>query len=91
VESTIYNKGPLIITPTSRIIISLTTFNRDILIRAKILRLNKIYSYKGTSEGKYLYWFRDVNIKFLISLKYFTTDYLRIVYYIDSLENNPLT
>jgi len=55
VESTIYNRGPLIITPTSRIIISLIIFNRDVPIRAKILRPNKIRSYKGASEGKYLY------------------------------------
>jgi len=54
-EFIIYSRGPLIITPTGRIIINLTIFNRDILIRAKILYFNKIYSYKGTSEGKYLY------------------------------------
>jgi hypothetical protein len=53
-EFIIYSRGPLIITPTGRIIINLTTFNRDILIKAKILRLNKIHSYKGTSEGEYL-------------------------------------
>ncbi len=89
-EFIIYSRGPLIITPTGGIIINLTTLNRDIFIRAKILRLNKIRFYKDTSEGKYLRWFRDVNIKFLISPKYFTTDYLRIIYYIDSLEDNPL-
>ncbi len=54
-EFIIYNKGPLIIIPTSGIIINLTILNKDILIRAKILRLNKIYFYKSTSEGKYLY------------------------------------
>jgi hypothetical protein len=56
-----------------------------------MLRLNKIRFYKGISEGKYLYQFRDVNIKFLISFKYFTTDYLKIIYYINSLEGDPLT
>jgi hypothetical protein len=55
VEVIIYNRGPLIITPTSRIVISLTIFSRDILIRAKILRPNRIRSYKGTSEGEYLH------------------------------------
>jgi len=55
IEFIIYNRGPLIITPTSRIIISLITFNRDILIKAKILRPNKIRSYKSASEGEYLH------------------------------------
>jgi len=55
IKSTIYNRGPLIIIPTGRIIISLITFNKDIPIRAKILHFIKIYFYKGTSEGKYLY------------------------------------
>jgi len=54
VEFIIYSKGPLIITPTGRIVISLIIFSRDIFIRAKILRPNKIRSYKGTSENKYL-------------------------------------
>jgi len=55
VESIIYSKGPLIIIPTSRIIINLTILNKDISIKAKILRFNKIRFYKDTSEGKYLY------------------------------------
>jgi hypothetical protein len=55
VEFIIYNKDPLIIIPTGGIIINLIIFSRDILIRAKTLRLNKIYFYKSTSEGKYLY------------------------------------
>jgi hypothetical protein len=55
VEFIIHSRGPLIIIPTGRIIISLIIFNRDILIRAKILRFNKIRSYKGTSESKYLH------------------------------------
>jgi hypothetical protein len=55
VEFIIYNKNPLIITPTGGIIINLTIFNKDIFIRAKILRPNKIRSYKDTSEGEYLY------------------------------------
>jgi hypothetical protein len=54
-EFIIYNRGPLIITPTGGIIISLTILNRDTPIRAKILRFNKIRFYKSTSEGKYLY------------------------------------
>ncbi len=53
-KSIIYNRGPLIITPTSRIIINLTILNRDIPIRAKTLYFNKIRSYKGINEGKYL-------------------------------------
>jgi len=32
-----------------------------------------------------------VNIKFLINPKYFTTDYLKIIYYIDSLKSDSLT
>ena len=54
-EFIIYNKDPLIIIPTGRIIINLIIFNRDIPIRAKILYFNKIYFYKNTSEGKYLH------------------------------------
>ncbi len=54
-EFNTFNKGPLIIIFIYRIIISLIIFNRDILIRAKILRPNKIRSYKGTSDGEYLY------------------------------------
>ncbi len=54
IEFIIYSRGPLIIIPTGRIIISLTTLNKDILIKAKILRPNKIRSYKGASEGEYL-------------------------------------
>jgi len=53
-EFIIYSRGPLIITPTGEIVISLTTLSRDVLIRAKTLRPNKIRSYKSTSEGKYL-------------------------------------
>jgi len=54
-EFIIYSKDPLIIIPTGRIIINLIIFNRDIFIRAKILRFNKIRFYKDTSEDKYLY------------------------------------
>jgi len=54
IEFIIYSRGPLIITPTGRIIISLIILNRDIFIRAKILYPNKIRFYKDTSEGKYL-------------------------------------
>jgi len=55
VEFIIYNKDPLIIIPTGGIIINLIIFSRDIFIRAKILRLNKIRFYKDINEGKYLY------------------------------------
>jgi hypothetical protein len=55
IESIIYNKDSLIITPTSRIIINLIIFNRDIFIKAKILYFNKIYFYKDINENKYLY------------------------------------
>jgi len=41
-------------TPISRLVISLATLSRDILIKAKTLRPNRIRLYKGTSEGKYL-------------------------------------
>ncbi len=54
-EFIIYSRGPLIIIFINRIIISLITLNRDIFIRAKTLYFNKIRSYKGTSEGEYLY------------------------------------
>ena len=46
-------------------------------------------AYKGTSEGKYLRWFADLEKKFLKSPEYFTTELSRIVYYIDALEDNP--
>jgi len=53
-ESIIYSRDPLIFIPTVKIIINLIILNRDIFIRAKTLRLNKIYSYKDINEGKYL-------------------------------------
>jgi len=53
-KSTTFSKSPLIITPINRIIISLATLNKDILIKAKTLRLNRIRLYKSISEGKYL-------------------------------------
>ncbi len=54
-DSTTFSKDSLIIIFINKIVISLNTLNRDILIRAKILYFNKIRSYKIISEGKYLY------------------------------------
>ena len=44
--------------------------------------------YKGINKGKYLRWFADLEKKFLKSPEYFTTELSRIIYYINTLEDN---
>ena len=58
---------------------------------AKSFRPDNIRAYKGISEGKHLRWFADLEKKFLKSPEYFTTELSRIVYYINTLEDNPNT
>ena len=43
-------------------------------IKAKTLRLDRIYLYKSNSEDEHLRWFREVEIRFLISPEYFIID-----------------
>lgn len=54
-----------------------------------VLRPEKMRPYKGLSEGEHLRWFRDVEIKFLMSPEYFTTEQVQILYCMDSLEDDP--
>ncbi len=61
----------------------------DAAPKAKTLRPEKMRSYKGQSEGEHLRWFREVDIKFLVSPEYFTTDQAKIGFCMTSLEDDP--
>ena len=43
----------------------------NILIKAKIFYFDKISFYKNINKDKYLYSFRDIEIRFFINFKYF--------------------
>lgn len=60
-------------------------------IKAKTIRPEKMRSYKGSNEGEHLRWFREVNVKFLMSPEYFTTDNSRVIYCMQSLEGDAAT
>lgn len=57
----------------------------------KTLRPERMRPYKGSSTGEHLRWFREVEIRFLMSPEYFTTDQAKVIYCIQSLEGDPNT
>ena len=63
----------------------------SLLIKTKTLRPDKMRPYKGSSEGEHLRWFREVKVKFLMSLEYFTTETAKVVYCTQSLESDTNT
>ena len=63
----------------------------EVIPKVKTLRPEKIRLYKGLSEGEHLRWFRDVDIKFLVSPEYFTTDQAKIGFCMTSLKDDPNT
>ena len=60
-------------------------------IKAKTLRPDRMHPYKDNSEEEHLRWFREVEIRFLMSPEYFTTDQAKVVYCMQSLEGDPNT
>ena len=57
----------------------------------KTLRPERMRPYKGSSTGEHLRWFREVEIRFLMSPEYFTTDQAKVIYCMQSLEGDPNT
>ena len=57
-------------------------------IKVKTLRLDRIYLYKSNSEEKHLRWFREVEIRFLMSPEYFIIDQAKIIYCMQFLEGD---
>ena len=39
-------------------------------------------TYKGVTKKEYIYWFRNIEIKFRLSPEYFIDDRIKIVWYI---------
>lgn len=59
--------------------------------KPKTFRPAEMRPYKGQSEGEHMRWFRDVDIKFIMSPEYFTTDRDKIIFCMQSLEGDPAT
>ena len=60
-------------------------------VKAKTLRPDRMHFYKDISEGEHLRWFREVEIRFLMSPEYFITDQAKVIYCMQSLEGDPNT
>ena len=58
-------------------------------IKAKTLRPKEMRPYKGQSEGEHLRWFREVEIVFMTSPEYFTTDLAKIGHCMLAVEGDP--
>ena len=52
------------------------------ILKAKTIRPERMRPYKGQSEGEHLRWFRDVDLKFILSPEYFITDKDKVIFYI---------
>lgn len=59
------------------------------ILQPKTLRPEKMRAYKGQSVGEHVRWFRDVDVVFMQSPAYFTTEQSRIVFCMQSLEGDP--
>ena len=80
---------------TATVIISLATNVDDafmtvlsITFKNKSIKLNKMRFYKDLSVNEHVRWFREIDIKYIMSLEYFFIDMIKIVYCMQFLKDD---
>ena len=60
-----------------------------IVPKGKSIKPEMMRAYKGQSVGEHVRWFREADIKYMMSPEYFPSDMAKIVYCMQSLEGDP--
>ncbi len=61
-----------------------------LVVKAKTLKPDKMKPYKRLSESEHMRWFREIDVKMMISPEYFTTPTAKILYCMNSLKGELL-
>ena len=56
----------------------------------KIIKFEKMKTYKSQSENEHQRWFRDAKIKMISASKYFVTDKVKIFWCMQSLKDDSI-
>ena len=80
---------------TTTVIVSFTTNVNDafmtilsITFKNKSIKLNKMRFYKDLNVDEHVRWFREIDIKYMMSLEYFFIDVIKIVYCMQFLKDD---
>ena len=82
-------------TDTATVIISFTTNVDDafmttlsIAFKNKSIKSDKMRFYKDLSVNEHVRWFREIDIKYMMSFEYFFIDVIKIVYCMQFLKDD---
>ena len=80
---------------TATVIVSFTTNVDDafitilsIIFKNKSIKSDKMRLYKDLSVNEHVRWFREIDIKYMMSLEYFFINVIKIVYYMQFLKDD---
>ena len=62
----------------------------SIIFKNKSIKSDKMRLYKDLSVKKHVRWFREIDIKYMISFEYFFIDVIKIVYCIQFLKDDSI-
>ena len=60
----------------------------SIIFKDKSIKSDKMRFYKNLSVDEHVRWFREINIKYIMSLEYFSIDVIKIVYCMQFLKDD---
>ena len=82
-------------TSTATIIVSFATNVDDafmtvlsIIFKNKSIKSDKMRFYKNLSVDEHVRWFREIDIKYIMSFEYFSIDVIKIVYCMQFLKDD---
>ena len=62
----------------------------SLLFKSKIIKFEKMRTYKGQSENEHQRWFRNAKIKMMSASKYFAINKVKIFWYMQFLEDDSI-
>ena len=62
----------------------------SLLFKFKIIKFEKMKTYKGQSENEHQRWFRNAKIKMMSASKYFVTDKVKILWCMQFLKDDSI-